>query len=249
MVYSYYFLNIMSSRWRPLKLKHVRALLTVSSITFRSDSADIREVSWVILVSSYLIFVGFVVYTLDLMKPQRKKSAGDRSGDFGGQGTSPNLEVKRPGKCSLNNATVSLAVCDVAPSCWNQKSWTSPCLSISGIMKFLIMDRYFSPVTVDVVPSSFYKKYGPNWNPALISHQVVTQGECSGLSWTWCRFSWFQILELCMLTHLDRWKLASSEKIIFSVNESISHRSRNDFAHARRFSPSVGQSSWHNWIL
>ena len=96
-------------------------------------------------------------------------------------------------------------------------------------MKFLIMDRYFSPVTVDVVPSSFSKKYWPNRNPALIPYQTVTRGECSGLSWIWCGFSWLRILEICLLTHPDRWKWASSEKITLSVNESNSHRSRNNF--------------------
>ena len=65
----------------------------------------------------------------------------------GGQGMSPNREIKWCGNQSFNNAIVSLAVCAGAPSFWNHVLWTF-CLSSSGIRNSRIIERYLSPVTL-----------------------------------------------------------------------------------------------------
>ena len=46
-----------------------------------------------------------------------KKSGGVKSGDRGGQETSPDREIYLPGKASLSIAKVALAACGVVPSC------------------------------------------------------------------------------------------------------------------------------------
>ena len=48
-----------------------------------------------------------------------EKSGGVKSGDRGGQETSPEREINLPGKASLSIAMVALAVCGVVPSCLN----------------------------------------------------------------------------------------------------------------------------------
>ena len=49
--------------------------------------------------------------------PTRKKSQTDKSGDLGGHGMSPNLEMTWVPNNSRTAAIDCLAVCDVAPSC------------------------------------------------------------------------------------------------------------------------------------
>ena len=46
-----------------------------------------------------------------------EKVRGGKSGDRGGQETSPEHDINLPGKASLIIDMVSLAVCGVAPSC------------------------------------------------------------------------------------------------------------------------------------
>ena len=67
--------------------------------------------------------------------PQEKKSRTDKSGDLGGQGMSPNLEMTWLPNNSRTAAIYCLAVCDVAPSCWNQVSWSCGKLFNTGATK------------------------------------------------------------------------------------------------------------------
>ena len=82
--------------------------------------------------------IGRVLKTSALRCPQRKKSHGDKSGDLAGQGTSPRKETTRPGNISCNTVSDNLAVCAVAPSCWNQ-ILESICSSLESFSKFCLL--------------------------------------------------------------------------------------------------------------
>jgi hypothetical protein len=58
--------------------------------------------------------------TLCFLSAPIKKSHANRSGDIGGQGMSPFLEMMWLLESSCTASTDTLAVWDVAPSCWNQ---------------------------------------------------------------------------------------------------------------------------------
>jgi len=53
---------------------------------------------------------GFPSYTRDLRQPHRKKSHIERSGDQGGQATSPHREMRRSGNMARTTAIAALAV-------------------------------------------------------------------------------------------------------------------------------------------
>ena len=81
----------------------VIAMISLTIFCFRSSSV-----------------LGLFWYTLDFRYPHKKKSGGVRSGDHGGQATSPHLHPNLPEKCFHNMAMLSFEVWQVAPSCWNQ---------------------------------------------------------------------------------------------------------------------------------
>lgn len=63
--------------------------------------------------------LGSFVYTLALRYPHKKKSQTDRSGERGGQETSPKREIICWGNMHRTTSIDALAVWAVAPSCWN----------------------------------------------------------------------------------------------------------------------------------
>ena len=69
---------------------------------------------------------------------------------FGGQGMSPNLEMTWLPNSSRTAATDCLAVCDVAPSCWNQASWSCGELFSAGAT----IDCSISAYRISEVPVS-----------------------------------------------------------------------------------------------
>ena len=72
----------------------------------------------------------------------QKKSQTDKSGDLGGQEMSPNLEMTWLPNNSRTAAIDCLAVCDVAPSCWNQASWSCGKLFNAGATKDCSISTY-----------------------------------------------------------------------------------------------------------
>ena len=88
----------------------------------------------------------------------QEKSQTDKSGDLGGQGMSPNLEMTQLLNNSRTAAIDCLAVCDVTPSCRNQALWSCGKLFDAGATKDCSISTYRSEVTVIVIRSSFSKK-------------------------------------------------------------------------------------------
>ena len=74
--------------------------------------------------------------------PHNEKSQTDKSGDLGGQGMSPNLEMTCLPNNSRTTAIDCLALCDVAPSCWNQASWSCGKLFNAGWTKDCSISTY-----------------------------------------------------------------------------------------------------------
>lgn len=89
-----------------------------------------------------------IVHLWFQISPQ-KKSAGVRSGDRAGQGMSPYLLITLFGKISLSFAIETLAVCGVAPSCWNSVLLLYPgnCCNC-GKRNSSIIRQYTSALTI-----------------------------------------------------------------------------------------------------
>ena len=60
---------------------------------------------------------GFASVNTQFQKPPNKKSHVEKSGERGGQGTSPKREMKCPGNMFRTMVIDSFAVCTVTPSC------------------------------------------------------------------------------------------------------------------------------------
>jgi hypothetical protein len=60
---------------------------------------------------------GQVVYTFDLDMPTRKIPGSVTYGEHGGQGVSPNHEIKQPGDIPLRKVMHCLAMWAAVPSC------------------------------------------------------------------------------------------------------------------------------------
>ena len=117
--------------------------------------------------------------------PYNKESHGVKSGKGGGQRMSPNCEIKRFRKQSFNNAIVSLAVCAVAPFCWNHV-WRTFCLLGSGKRNCLVFEQYLLPVTVTVA-LSFSKKVG---SINMWSWLSAPHGNMKRMQWPFLDFAW-----------------------------------------------------------
>ena len=131
----YNFLKITSFRCRPPVRMHSWNLLLRFLIDRCNISAGILWISsWILCFNSSRV-LSRVVYTLFLRYPHKKKSQTDKSGDLGGQGTLPNLEITRLPNNSRTASIDCRAVCDVDPSCWNQVSWTCGKFLNSGVTK------------------------------------------------------------------------------------------------------------------
>ena len=100
--------------WSPFTSKHTWMRFSKFWNTFPKVSALTAWISWRIASLSCSIVRGVFMYNLPFNRPQRKKSAGFRSGDLGGQMffeiiLSKNLSVSR---------MLAFEVWHVAPSGW-----------------------------------------------------------------------------------------------------------------------------------
>jgi len=102
--------------WSPFTSKHTWMRFSKFWNTFPKVSTLTAWISWRIASLSCSIVRGVFLYTLPFNRPQRKKSAGVRSGDLGGQRFFEIiLSLKK--KLSISR-TLAFEVWHVAPSCW-----------------------------------------------------------------------------------------------------------------------------------
>lgn len=104
-------------RWRRLFSSHFQSLLVKVSISNRM----LLICCWILFFSTFLVLIGFPSKKLNF-KPQWKKFGAVKFGEQLGQGISPFLLIKRPGKVNLSSSVKMLAVWLVAQSCWNNVS-------------------------------------------------------------------------------------------------------------------------------
>jgi len=101
----------MSVRWHPSCRTHIRSLSSKSCIARSKIFHGTAAISWQMESFSSLIMCGLFMYTLHLRYPHKKKSQINRSGERGGQETSPKQEITRWGKCSTPNTRCSTFQC------------------------------------------------------------------------------------------------------------------------------------------
>ena len=172
------------------------------------------------------------------------KSGGDRSGEWGAHGTSVFRLMSLPGKRVCSHIIVALAVCGVAPSCWNHCSLTwipGRCLIASqkGVRARLM---YRSAVMVTASSFSSSKKKGPigGW-PCRMAAHTVTFVEWSGLCRTMSGLLSLQYTAFRLFTWPHNQKWASSENHVLSHTSGFSW---NHYAIFTRFSISASISFW-----
>ena len=101
-------------RWAQTATCPVKFLMTASIV-----SCPMRRVSATMFAFSSAIVLGFDEYTLSFRWPQRKKSGGVRSGEWGDHSIGHLRLMIRCPKWAWSQSSVLLAVCGVAPSCWS----------------------------------------------------------------------------------------------------------------------------------
>ena len=104
--------------WRPPRCaqtatRRVKFLMTASIM-----SCPIRRVSATMFAFSFAIVLGFDEYTLSFRWPQRKKSGGVKSGEWGDHSIGHLRLMTRCPKWAWSHLSVLLAVCGVAPFLW-----------------------------------------------------------------------------------------------------------------------------------
>ena len=129
---NYQCLKITSCRWRlPLRM-HSFNLPLIFPIARCNISAGIPRISSRILLFQFIQRPwSSRVDPILKVAPQGKITNGQIRW-FGGQGMSPNLKMTWLPNSSRTATTDCLAVCDVAPSCWNQASWSCGKLFSAG---------------------------------------------------------------------------------------------------------------------
>ena len=101
--------------WSPFTSKHTWMCLSKFLNTFSKVLTLTAWISWRIASLSCSIVRGVFLYTLPLNSPQRKKSAGVRSGDLDGQRF---FEIILSWKKLSIPRMLAFEVWHVAPSCW-----------------------------------------------------------------------------------------------------------------------------------
>ena len=101
--------------WSPFTSKHTWMLFSKFWNTFPKVSTLTAWISWRITSLSCSIVRGVFLYTLTFNRPQRKKSAGVRSGDLGGQRFFWDNSVL---KNLLISRMLTFEMWHVAPSYW-----------------------------------------------------------------------------------------------------------------------------------
>jgi len=101
--------------WSPFTSRHTWMCFSEFWNTFPKVSTLTAWISWRIASLSCSIVRGLFLYTLPFNRPQRKKSAGVRSGDLGGQSF---FEIIVSLKKLSISRMLAFEVWHVAPSCW-----------------------------------------------------------------------------------------------------------------------------------
>ena len=108
-------------------------------------------------------------YTLSFKYPQRKKSNGFKSGEWGAHSCSARLLMILFPNTSLKKVKAKLEVWGVAPSCWNQAClMLTPCLLFNSLMNRRTTSTYnLFTFGFDALFRRFWKSH-PFFNFALI---------------------------------------------------------------------------------
>ena len=110
------------SRWRPFRSSQRFALPPVTWMTRVHVSTEILRTSALMAFFKLVRSLGSSWHTLLFKCSHRKKSMGVKSGEFGGQGWSDLLLIRRSPVRSCSHCNSTAAMCEAAPSCWKQKS-------------------------------------------------------------------------------------------------------------------------------
>ena len=107
------------SNWCPWRCQQTCSLCAWLSITRTHSSTGICLILVTMAAFRSGVVWGLSLYTQFFKYHHRYKSRGLRSVECGAHSTSHLLLIRRSSNRSLSHSRVQLAVCWVAPSCWN----------------------------------------------------------------------------------------------------------------------------------
>ena len=125
----------------------------------------------------------------------------------------PICEINSLGERLLNASMSDLAVCQVAPTCWNKYS-TKSIVSTTGKNFSFSISPDLSPFPVIASPLWLSKKNGPMIEVAVSAQQLVSRDKWSGTNLFFFGFSYAKHLKLCLLTDSsnEKWRNEISKK-------------------------------------
>lgn len=113
----HYVRKIISVRWHPC-WTHLWSLSSKFSIAFSNTFSGIAATSWRMESFSPWLVRGLLVYTVALRYPHKNKSQTDRSGERGGQKTSPKWEITCWGNMCRTTSVYLRCANSPSASCW-----------------------------------------------------------------------------------------------------------------------------------